>query len=271
MFEAVVLKLADIKGQRTDSLLSGSTIYVVSNVFNAAIPFVLLPVLTRYLAPAEYGLVGMFLLTLTLLGAFTRLSVHGTVNRKYFDRGFGADLSAYITCCATIVLASTSLVLLIVYLFRNPLAEWIGLSTNSLLLAVVASAMANLATMHLGQWQVRKQGVYFGISEVGRSLLNAGFSIFVVIFLPLGQAFNAMYLIVTNYIFYFQKTVNLSLAAASVGALHILVAIVLVQKYELRGVAMAYIASIAARFMVTRYLAQRQHRTPWSSALTWQR
>ena len=153
MFEAAVGKLARIKGQRSDSLFSGTTVYVVSNVFNAAIPFFLLPVLTRYLTPVEYGLVGMFLLTLTLVGAFTGLSMHGAANRKYFDRGSSADLSVYITCCVTIILVSTSVVLLIVYLFRNPLGEWVGLSTNWLLLAVVASAMSNL---RLGQWQVRK-------------------------------------------------------------------------------------------------------------------
>jgi hypothetical protein len=47
-------------------LWSGSAIYLVSNICNAAIPFLLLPILTRWLGTTAYGQVAMFQ---TLLGA----------------------------------------------------------------------------------------------------------------------------------------------------------------------------------------------------------
>ncbi|EIQ9127591.1 polysaccharide biosynthesis protein, partial [Escherichia coli] len=42
------------------SLLKISSIYLFSNILNALIPFLLLPILTHNLTPNEYGQVAMF-------------------------------------------------------------------------------------------------------------------------------------------------------------------------------------------------------------------
>lgn len=71
--------------------MSGSAVYLFSNILNAAIPFALLPILTRYLSPAEYGEVAMFNTLLGALGAFVGLNVVGAAGRKYFDCPHGKD------------------------------------------------------------------------------------------------------------------------------------------------------------------------------------
>lgn len=73
--------------------------------------------------------------------------------------------------------------------------------------------------------------------------------------LAFGQAFNSMYLTPTNYIFNSRKMATLYLSIVSVGIFHIILAIILVQKYELTGVAVAYAVSMATRFILTWYLA----------------
>jgi len=67
------------------SLFKASGIYTLSSIINAAIPFLLLPLLTRYLSPEEYGIVSMYALLLSITSVFTGLSVHGAINRAYFD------------------------------------------------------------------------------------------------------------------------------------------------------------------------------------------
>ena len=101
------------------SLIGNTAIYLFSNILNAAIPFFLLPILTRYLTPAEYGVVGMFQMVLAIFAAFTGLSVHGAANRKYFDRDEGLDLSAFIASCVQIVIFSTLIVLFGVFMFSR--------------------------------------------------------------------------------------------------------------------------------------------------------
>ena len=66
-------------------LVNSTATYTLANVINSAIPFLLLPVLTRVLAPAEYGVVTMFATVVSVLTAFTGLSIHGAVSVRHFD------------------------------------------------------------------------------------------------------------------------------------------------------------------------------------------
>ena len=66
-------------------LFGNAAIYLGANILNAGIPFLLLPILTRVLTPADYGTVAMFGIVLSVLGAFTGLSVHGAIGVRYFS------------------------------------------------------------------------------------------------------------------------------------------------------------------------------------------
>lgn len=82
---------------RSNTLLAGTTVYLVANILNAIIPFALLPVLTRYLSPEEYGQVAMFQTLLGALMAFIGLSMQGAAGRKFYDGSLGKDdLAEYI-------------------------------------------------------------------------------------------------------------------------------------------------------------------------------
>lgn len=179
--------LATERGTRKEGdLLKNSAIYLLSNILNAAIPFFLLPVLTRYLTPAEYGVVAMFQVLLVFLAAFTGLSVHGAANRKYFDQDEGVNLPVYIGNCVLILAASTFLALLIVWLFRAPLAGLTGLPGSWLLAAVLVSGASFLVQLLLGQWQVRARSRPYGVFQVSQSLVNLLLSLLLVVGLGWG-------------------------------------------------------------------------------------
>lgn len=167
-------------------LLRNSVVYLLSNILNAAIPFLLLPILTRYLSPAAYGLVAMFQMALVFLAAFTGLSVHGAANRKFFDRDEGIDLQAYIGSCVQILLVSTFLVLLLVWLFRISFVNLTGLTEYWLLVAVIVSGASFLVQLLLGQWLVRSRSRQYGVFQVGQSLFNLVLSLFLVVGLGWG-------------------------------------------------------------------------------------
>jgi O-antigen/teichoic acid export membrane protein len=82
-------------------MLSSSAVYLFSSILNAAIPFALLPILTRHLSPTEYGEVAMLTTLVGALGAFVGLNVVGAAGRKYFDGDNGRDeLRWFIGACA---------------------------------------------------------------------------------------------------------------------------------------------------------------------------
>jgi O-antigen/teichoic acid export membrane protein len=169
-----------------DSLLGNSSTYLVANILYAIPPFLLLPVLTRYLTASEYGVLGMFQMLLAALAAFTGLNVQGAANRKYFDQADGIDLPAYIGACLQIVIAATTIVLVAAWLAADQLAELVGVSRTWILVAVAVSGASCLNQLRLGQWQVRNNSLAYGGFQVSLSLLNVGLSLWLIIALSQG-------------------------------------------------------------------------------------
>ncbi|MCA6417299.1 MAG: oligosaccharide flippase family protein, partial [Cytophagales bacterium] len=56
------------------NLLKSSFVFTASNALNSAIPFLLIPVLTRYLSPSDYGIVSIFQVVATMLISFAGLN-----------------------------------------------------------------------------------------------------------------------------------------------------------------------------------------------------
>ena len=172
-----------------NSFLSGSAVYLFSNILAAAIPFALLPILTRYLSPAEYGQVAIFQTLLAGLGAFVGLSVQGAAGVKFYDEHLSEhELKYFIGNCLLVLAATTSLVLLAVLIFRHPLSNWLALETHWLLLSVGVSGATFIAAVRMGQWQVRKQAKNYGAFQVSQSLINMLLSLLVVVYFLQGAA-----------------------------------------------------------------------------------
>lgn len=168
--------------RKNGGFISGSVIYLLSNIFAAAIPFILLPILTRYLNPVEYGEVGIFLTLIAGLAAFTGVSVHGAASRKFYDDGLKKHtMKDFIGACLQILLASSLLVIVIAWLFQSQLSEWLGLQPHWILWAVIASAASFVFQLRMGQWQVRRQASLYGIMQISQALINTLLSILLVV------------------------------------------------------------------------------------------
>lgn len=170
---------------RLQTLLGNASIYTGANILNAAIPFLLMPVLTRVLSPADYGTVAMFSIFLAIMGAFTGLNVQGAVGVRFFqlDR---SRMPAYVGACLSVLAVSTPIMLTVVYLCRPWLEAVTHVPGNWLLIAVLTSASQFIISIRLSLWQVRHKAAQYGVFQICQSLLNAGLSLLLI--LGLGMA-----------------------------------------------------------------------------------
>jgi O-antigen/teichoic acid export membrane protein len=173
------------KGKKK-SLASGAMVYLASNILNASIPFLLLPILTRYLEPAEYGQVAMFQVLISALTAFVGLNGVGAANRKYYDADAREEMPLYVGACLQILAISFLVVGAILFVLREWLSEALGISTVWIVLAAVASAASFIVRLRLGQWQVRKEPIKYGALQISLSFFNAVLSLFLVVLLTFG-------------------------------------------------------------------------------------
>lgn len=155
-------------------------IYLGANILNAGIPFLLLPVLTRVLTPADYGTLAMFGIVLSVVGAFTGLSVHGAIGVRYFQMETAA-LAEYVGACVGILVVSTSVIFLLVALLGEWLSSVSGVPSDWLLVAVILSGFQFIANIRLSLWQVSGEAMKYGIFQVSQSLTNAAFSLIFIL------------------------------------------------------------------------------------------
>lgn len=160
-------------------------IYIGSSVLNALIPFLLLPILTRYLSPAEFGVIALFLAVVTVLNVFVGIGLHGSIRVRFF-KNKEENFPRYVGVCILILIISACLTMLFGIVFFKELVGITGLSSFYLGIAFTISITQFLIQIRLVIWQVRGYSLRYGIFQVLQTLLNALFSLYFIIELSQG-------------------------------------------------------------------------------------
>jgi O-antigen/teichoic acid export membrane protein len=164
------------------TLLSGSAVYLLANLASAALPFALLPVLTRYLGPSEYGVVALFQALVAGLGAVVGFGVVGAIARKYYDADVGVhQLRDFIGTCIQITLFSGLLALLGVVVLQKQISELLAMDIRWALLAVVVATATALVQIRLSQWQVKGEAIRYAALQTFQSGLAVTLSLIAVV------------------------------------------------------------------------------------------
>jgi O-antigen/teichoic acid export membrane protein len=171
-----------------NGFLTTSSIYLFATICSSIIPFLLMPVMTRYLTVAEYGQVAMFQTVVAALSAVVGLSVQGAANRKFFDSDLSEDtLQKFNGACLQILLFSTLIPIGIIFILHERISEFTGISNDWLLLALIVAFTSFLSQIRLGQWQIRNKATYFGVFQISQSILNMLLSLLFVTVLLMGS------------------------------------------------------------------------------------
>jgi O-antigen/teichoic acid export membrane protein len=168
--------------KKQNSLYADVLIYFAANLLNAGVPFALLPILTKYLKPEQYGEVALFQMVVSIFGAVTGLNVVGAANRKRFD--FNVDereLSLFIGSCIQVLTISSFILLLVSMIFQNQISGLLGIKARWVSVAVAISAANFLINLRLGQWQVRNQAIKYGLFQFAQCLTNAAVSLLLIV------------------------------------------------------------------------------------------
>lgn len=177
------------------TLIKSTGIYTITNIINAAIPFILLPVLTRNLSPSEYGLVSMFTVLVSLVSPFIGMSVQSAITRQYYKKN-RVDFSAYIYNCLLVLLVSMVVVFLVFYFLSDVIYKYTKFPKELLWTIILFSASSFVINIRLSVWQVEKQSTKYGFFNISQSLTNVLLSLFLVIVLSLsweGRVFGQLF------------------------------------------------------------------------------
>lgn len=169
------------------AILRAGFIYTVGNALSSGVPFLLLPVLTRALSPADYGMVVSFFLLVTFSNSLAGLNVHSAVAVKWFRRE-GGDFRSVVGTALWLA-AGTTLMCGIVLLCCAPILRTrLELAPLYWFLAAVQNGGVVVVGVRAALWQ--SQGLAFRAAsmQVATAILNLVLSLFAVFVLSLGGA-----------------------------------------------------------------------------------
>lgn len=156
------------------------SLYTIANIINSAIPVILLPILTKHLTPAEYGIAAMFQVLVQFLSPFAGLNHTAALSRQYFDLD-KENFKSYIGNGIYVLVFSSLFLIGMLMLFRTQISAISEFPIQWLWVVGIYSFANNLALTLLTLWQVKYKAKEFGLFRISRTLTDFGLSILLIV------------------------------------------------------------------------------------------
>ncbi|QQL50843.1 lipopolysaccharide biosynthesis protein [Mucilaginibacter ginkgonis] len=194
------------------SLFKSAGIYGGTNIINAAIPFLMMPILTRALNPSDYGVVAMFSVLLSFTAPFIGVSANAAIGRQYFNKD-QVDLKVYIVNCFLILFVSTFVVAVVFLVFAGPIAKLSEFPKTWIWYVILTSFCTFISSITTTLWQVQSKSIPYGVFQISNTFINVLFSLAFVLLLKwswqgriLAQVFTSIiFAVISIYILYRNK------------------------------------------------------------------
>ena len=168
---------------RSKLLVSAGT-YGAINLINSAIPFLLLPILTRYLSPEDYGVVALFQILLGLTASVISLNCDTAIRRQFYKQD-QIKFPKYIGNCLLVLLANTFASGLLVLMIAEPIGTAINFPSTWLWTVVFCASTLSMTKMILSVWQVNVNVASYARFKTSLMVLNIGLSCWFIISLQM--------------------------------------------------------------------------------------
>jgi O-antigen/teichoic acid export membrane protein len=164
---------------RINKFQTSVAIYTFTNFSVSAFPFLLLPFLTRWLSPEEYGTVAIYMIVVSFLATLIGLNLHGAIMVRYFDRTM-FNISTYTSTVLSIIGAIFLCSMLVVIVFRGSISSITELPLNWILAAVFTAVCQSVAMILLGLWQASQQPYKYAAFRLGHAMMDGMLSVLLV-------------------------------------------------------------------------------------------
>lgn len=167
------------------NLFQGFAIYFGSSVINKAIPFLLLPILTRYLSTEEYGILAIYQVMISFGMPIVGMNMHTNVDRNFFSKS--KEFLAKITFNLFLVLTATSTLFLLLISFYLLLGGPKFSIPDRWIYVLPLIAFTNMVnTFNLTILRNRKRATEFGFFEILRTVVDLSLTIILIVIYAYG-------------------------------------------------------------------------------------
>ena len=171
--------------QRSRSFVSHTATYAIGNVARRFVGFAMLPIYTRFLTPADYGVIGLLTFALALLEPLLGARLGWAIPRFYFDAPDNRGKRAVIWGALGLTGAASVVSVIVLVLFRNVAADILfGNRRYALALGWFAISLLTQPIEQVGMMYLRlreRSGLFLGFS-VGKLVLQLALNLLLVVY-----------------------------------------------------------------------------------------
>lgn len=164
----------------SNSFTRSSVIYLLGSIVSVAVPVLLLPILTRYLTPTDYGIVATSTVFVQIFAVFLGLNSQGLIGRSHFD----GNLETLRNLISTIIVFASILIfpLSVFVLVSGHWLENLTKFPSSWIPALIFLSYSTvLRTIYLSLVQARKKPKTYIKFQIAGTTLDVGLSVIFVV------------------------------------------------------------------------------------------
>lgn len=163
---------------KTSSLKDGM-LFSLFSFINRGFSFLLLLILANYIAPAEYGYLGLFATVLMVIGFFMAMSTEGYMSVAFFKDGeLGIKRTYSFILYLSILMALLFGIILLC--IGERLSQMLELSRTVLALTIATAFFTVFTNVNLDYLRLKEQIKPYGLLSCGNALMNFVLSILLV-------------------------------------------------------------------------------------------
>lgn len=161
-------------------MIRNSIIFTLLELINKAVPFLLLPILTRYLSPDDYGVIASFTALVSFLGIFIGLSAHGAIDANYFKLK-KEQVGIYIFNVLIVLLSITVIALVTIIIYNDLIMNKLNIPLEWQIVSIFVAVSQFITIINLSLWIIEQKPVPYGMYQLFQTIFITSVSIVLVV------------------------------------------------------------------------------------------
>lgn len=174
-----------LKNIYKSSLFRNTSIYIVTDALNKAIPFLLLPFLTHYLLPKDYGIITNFNVIIQILSVLCYSCTVAALPVMYYKLNKD-ELRLYVSNIIMLNTAVTLVISILLIISNGLIYGSLQLSLLYQIIGLIVVWFSSLTYINLILWRCEEKPLSFGKYQIYQSTFSALSTILLVIVFLMG-------------------------------------------------------------------------------------
>ena len=181
-------------------MIRRTAVYTMSGMFSAMVSFLLLPVMTRYLTPYDYGVIETVIAVAACMAGILIMGGDTLLSKEYFRLSDG-ERSGYISNTMGVILALSTVSIVAIFLLRNRIADLIKIDGGLIMLGLAIACMNAIVAVLLSVYQLEKKARIYAFFVNSRMLLDTALSLVLIVSFGMAWKGRLSGLVVSSLVF----------------------------------------------------------------------